>query len=142
MFDFSFPELLLILVVALVVIGPERLPRVARTMGYWLGRARAMFNSVRRDVEREAHLDELRQAGRDFRKDTDLGLNEDVMKDADADAGKKARRDGSPSGSPGAQGSGAGTRRRSIADDEGGDEPTDSAGAGKGKAGQGDHGDT
>lgn len=81
MFDISFPELLLILLVALLVIGPERLPRVARTMGMWVGRARAVFNSVRRDIEREAKLDELRKAERDFRKDLDLGLNEDAMKD-------------------------------------------------------------
>ncbi|SEO88193.1 Sec-independent protein translocase protein TatB [Aquisalimonas asiatica] len=80
MFDISFPEMLLILVVALVVIGPERLPRVARTMGMWVGRARSVFNSVKRDVEREARLDDLRKAERDFRKDLDLGLDEDVTK--------------------------------------------------------------
>lgn len=107
MFDFSFTELLLMLVVALVVIGPERLPRVARTMGYWVGRARAVFNSVKKDVEREARLDEIKDAERDFRRaerefrrDLDPGLNEDATK---------------PPGQ-GRRGSGA-SPRRSIADD-------------------------
>lgn len=119
MFDISFPELLLILVVALVVIGPERLPRVARTMGMWVGRARSVFNSVRRDVEREAQLDELRKAGQEFRKDVDLGLNEDVMKDEKGPkkgpkkAPKKANKSGSRRRtSPGAPADG------SIADED------------------------
>ena len=121
MFDISFVELLLILVVALVVIGPERLPRVARTMGFWVGRARSVFNSVRRDIEREARLDELKQAERDFRKDLDVGLNEDVMKDADDKGG------GNRSASPRRQGktdddsagaADAGNVPRSIADDD------------------------
>ena len=110
MFDISFPELLIILVVALLVIGPERLPRVARTMGLWVGRARSVFNSVRRDIEREAKLDELRKAEREFRKDLDLGLNEDVMKD---DSGPKKAKPGARKRKP--------TRPRaggSIADDD------------------------
>lgn len=110
MFDISFPEMLLILVVALVVIGPERLPRVARTMGLWVGRARSVFNSVKRDVEREAQLDELRKAERDFRKDLDLGLDEDLTKSerTNAPIGKSKT-----SGEGGAKG---GKQRPSIAD--------------------------
>jgi sec-independent protein translocase protein TatB len=60
MFDVGFWELALILVVALVVIGPERLPRVARTVGLWLGRARSAFNSVKADIDRELRAEELK----------------------------------------------------------------------------------
>lgn len=121
MFDISFVELLLILVVALVVIGPERLPRVARTMGFWVGRARSVFNSVRRDIEREARLDELKKAERDFRKDLDLGLDEDVTRDVDAKSGASrsasSRRE-NKAGDDSADTTSAGNAPRSIADDD------------------------
>ncbi len=145
MFDISFPELLLILVVALVVIGPERLPRVARTMGFWVGRARSVFNSVRRDIEREARIDELKQAERDFRKDLDLGLNEDLTKEDDgkASAGKAGAGGGRDKRKAGA---GAAAAPPSIADDDA-PETTPSAtvngdGDGDGERGKGDNGNT
>lgn len=61
MFDISFTELLLIGVVALVVIGPERLPKVARTVGHLLGRAQRYVNDVKGDIQREVELEELRK---------------------------------------------------------------------------------
>ncbi|MFN3629008.1 MAG: Sec-independent protein translocase protein TatB [Casimicrobiaceae bacterium] len=61
MFDLSFSELALIAVVALVVLGPEKLPRLARTAGHLLGRARSYANQVKSDIDREMHLDELRK---------------------------------------------------------------------------------
>jgi sec-independent protein translocase protein TatB len=61
MFDVGFGELVLIALVALVVIGPERLPRVARTAGLWLGRARRMIISVKADIEREMKAEELKE---------------------------------------------------------------------------------
>ena len=61
MFDISFTELMLIGVVALVVIGPERLPKVARTVGHLLGRAQRYVNDVKGDIQREVELDELRK---------------------------------------------------------------------------------
>lgn len=60
MFDVGFWELALISVVALVVIGPERLPRVARTVGLWLGKARSAFSSVKEDIDRELRAEELK----------------------------------------------------------------------------------
>jgi sec-independent protein translocase protein TatB len=60
MFDVGFWELAVIMVVALLVIGPERLPRVARTVGLWLGRARSAFNSVKSDIDRELRAEELK----------------------------------------------------------------------------------
>jgi sec-independent protein translocase protein TatB len=61
MFDFSFSELVVIMVVALIVIGPERLPKVARTMGHLWGRAQRYINGVRADIERDMQMDELKQ---------------------------------------------------------------------------------
>ncbi|MFQ6747460.1 Sec-independent protein translocase protein TatB, partial [Bordetella pertussis] len=61
MFDVSFTELMVIGVIALVVIGPERLPKVARTIGHLLGRAQRYVNDVKSDIRREIELDELRK---------------------------------------------------------------------------------
>ena len=61
MFDFGFAEMLVIGVVALLVIGPERLPSVARTVGGYVGRIRRFVNNVRSDVEREFRTDELQR---------------------------------------------------------------------------------
>jgi sec-independent protein translocase protein TatB len=61
MFDISFVELLTIGIVALVVIGPERLPGVARTVGHLLGRARRYVGDVKADINRELQLEELKK---------------------------------------------------------------------------------
>jgi sec-independent protein translocase protein TatB len=61
MFDIGFWELTVIGVVALLVIGPERLPRVARTAGLWMGRARRFVSSVKADIDRELAADELKK---------------------------------------------------------------------------------
>ncbi len=61
MFDIGFSELMVIAVVALVVIGPERLPKVARTLGHLFGRLQRYVNDVKADISREMELDELRK---------------------------------------------------------------------------------
>jgi sec-independent protein translocase protein TatB len=61
MFDVGFSEMLVIGVVALVVIGPEKLPRVARTLGHLMGRAQRYVNEVKRDIDREVQLEDLRK---------------------------------------------------------------------------------
>jgi|APHig6443717497_1056834.scaffolds.fasta_scaffold387296_1 sec-independent protein translocase protein TatB len=61
MFDVGFQELVLIGVVALLVVGPERLPRLARTAGLWLGRARRVLGSVKAEIDRELKADELKE---------------------------------------------------------------------------------
>jgi len=61
MFDIGFMELLLVGVVALVVVGPERLPGLARTAGAWLGRARAFVGTVKSDIDRELKAEELKR---------------------------------------------------------------------------------
>lgn len=65
MFDIGFGELLLVGVIALVVLGPERLPRAARTAGLWLGRARATAQRFTAEIDRELKAEELRQALRE-----------------------------------------------------------------------------
>ncbi|MDJ0778121.1 MAG: Sec-independent protein translocase protein TatB [Gammaproteobacteria bacterium] len=61
MFDMGFTEMMLIGIVALIVIGPERLPGVARTAGKYIGRLKRFVSSVRADVEQELRADELRE---------------------------------------------------------------------------------
>jgi sec-independent protein translocase protein TatB len=61
MFDVGFSELMVIAVVALIVIGPERLPKVARTMGHLVGRLQRYVNDVKADINREIELDELKK---------------------------------------------------------------------------------
>jgi len=61
MFDIGFSELLVIGVVALVVIGPEKLPRMARTIGHLAGRLQRYVADVKADINREVELDELRK---------------------------------------------------------------------------------
>jgi sec-independent protein translocase protein TatB len=72
MFDVGFSEMLVIAVVALIVIGPERLPKVARTLGHLWGRAQRYVNGVKADISRDMALEELRQ------------LKEKVQQEADA----------------------------------------------------------
>lgn len=62
MFDISFWELALIGVVALIVVGPERMPGLARATGLWLGKARRMLAEVKAEVDRELQLEELKQS--------------------------------------------------------------------------------
>lgn len=61
MFDIGFSELMVIAVVALIVIGPERLPKVARTVGLLFGRMQRYVNDVKADISREMALDDLRK---------------------------------------------------------------------------------
>ncbi len=68
MFDIGFSELVLIGVVALIVIGPERLPKVARTAGHLLARFNRYVSQVKADISREMELEELRKAGQQFKE--------------------------------------------------------------------------
>ncbi len=61
MFDIGGFELLLIAVVGLLVIGPERLPETLRTLGLWLGRLRRSFTSVKAEIEKEIGMDEVKR---------------------------------------------------------------------------------
>jgi len=61
MFDIGFSEIIFIMVIALVVVGPERLPRLARTAGLWVGKMRGLISSVKADIEQELATEELRK---------------------------------------------------------------------------------
>jgi len=61
MFDIGFSEIVVIAVVALIVIGPERLPKTARTLGHLFGRLQRYVNDVKSDISREMELEELRK---------------------------------------------------------------------------------
>ena len=61
MFDPSFFELIIICVVALLVLGPDRLPGAIKTLGLWIGRLRRSFNNIKREIEQEVGADEIRR---------------------------------------------------------------------------------
>lgn len=61
MFDIGFAELLLISLIALIVIGPKRLPETARFLGYWLGKLRRTIGRARHEMEREFGIDEIKR---------------------------------------------------------------------------------
>lgn len=71
MFDIGFPELVVVSVIALLVIGPEKLPETIRTLSLWVGRVQRSFTSIRREIESEIGADEIRQQLH----------NEDIMKE-------------------------------------------------------------
>lgn len=71
MFDVGFSEILVILLVALIVIGPERLPQVARTLGRWWGGLQRYVASVKQEVSKSAELAELEQAKREMQRETE-----------------------------------------------------------------------
>jgi len=61
MFDFGFWEMMVVMVVALLVVGPERLPALASKIGGWVGKAKRFARSVKSDIRREFHTEEMRQ---------------------------------------------------------------------------------
>jgi sec-independent protein translocase protein TatB len=61
MFDIGFSEIILVFVVMLLVVGPERLPRVARTAGLWIGKMRGFVATVKADIDRELATEELKK---------------------------------------------------------------------------------
>lgn len=81
MFDIGFSEMLVIAVVALIVIGPERLPKVARTLGHLFGRMQRYVNDVKSDISREMELDELRKLQatvEDAARAIETGVNREI----------------------------------------------------------------
>ena len=71
MFDVAFSELVVIAIVALVVIGPEKLPKVARTLGLLLGRLRRYVANVKSDIEREMQFEDLQKLQQEIKQDVD-----------------------------------------------------------------------
>lgn len=99
MFDIGFAELVIIGVVALIVIGPERLPEAIRTASAWLNRLRRGFNDIKQEVQQELHNDavlrEIRESGEKLRREAETLKNdlrgplEDTDAELRADAGRQ-----------------------------------------------------
>ncbi|NNG11649.1 MAG: twin-arginine translocase subunit TatB [Halobacteria archaeon] len=62
MFDIGFFEVIFIMIITLLVVGPERLPKVARTAGLWMGKIRGFVTSVKADIDKELATEELKRA--------------------------------------------------------------------------------
>jgi sec-independent protein translocase protein TatB len=99
MFDIGFSEMLVLAVVALVVLGPERLPKVARTAGEWMGKLRRYVDDVKSDINRQMELSELKDlksqvtdAARDLESSVQTSVSglqssfDDVQKSLDGSA--------------------------------------------------------
>ena len=84
MFDIGFWELALIGVVALLVVGPDRLPALARMVGLWVGRVRRYVSTVRDDIEREIQADELKKM---LEKPDELSSLQDIVDETTATIG-------------------------------------------------------
>jgi len=96
MFDIGFTEILIIGLVALVVIGPSRLPEAMRSTAMWIGRAKRMMGNVRRDLENEIGIDEIRQ---DLRNEKIMaGLKDDAIADEEERLAKEKTQAQSPHG--------------------------------------------
>lgn len=106
MFDFGFSELVVIGVVMLIVVGPERLPKVARTAGHLLGRLQRYVSDVKSDIQREMQLEELKKLQQQVHEqaqslessvrsqmasvESDLGAAVEEVKDLPAQVGSTA----------------------------------------------------
>ena len=103
MFDIGFAELIIISVVGLLVIGPERLPGAIRTASVWLGRMRRGFNDIKREVQQELHNDEvmqeLRRTSEQVKQHTD-DLRKGLTGDEAADDAGEQERDTQPAATP------------------------------------------
>ena len=137
MFDIGFSELLVIAVVALVVLGPERLPKAARFAGLWVRRARNQWDSVKQELERELHAEEIKRQFDDVKtsmRDTESQLRasgeavrreaeqmrQDVARHGDGVAATAAAAaDGEPVMTGPAPGSPASVAQHVVAPDEG-----------------------
>jgi len=78
MFDIGFFEICLIAIIALVVIGPEKLPRVARIIGMWLGRAQGMVKTVKYEIDEQLRMEELKQSMQKQKDTIESEVNESI----------------------------------------------------------------
>jgi sec-independent protein translocase protein TatB len=101
MFELGFGELMVIAIVALVVLGPERLPKAARFTGLWIRRARAHWHSVKSELERELEAEEIKRSLHETEaavRKTETQLNEEITSlHREAEAIRRDPETGSPS---------------------------------------------
>lgn len=91
MFDVGFSEIMLIMAIALIVVGPERLPKLARTVGRWIGKARTIVASVKSEVEREIRVEELKKSIQQQTSIDELKALGDDMKAVKTDVDRAGR---------------------------------------------------
>ena len=99
MFDIGATELLLVAIIGLVVVGPERLPRLARTVGLWVKKLRGQVTSIQKDINRELELEDLKRQlearggglkMEDITGDDPLGLNQSSTTQAEKNERSKS----------------------------------------------------
>ena len=92
MFDFGFWELAIVMVVALLVVGPERLPSLAGQIGEWVGKAKRMMASVRSDIESEIKAAELKEILE--KQQNEIGELKNMLKDTQTEVEKSFEEEG------------------------------------------------
>jgi sec-independent protein translocase protein TatB len=115
MFDIGFTELLIVAVVALIVVGPERLPTAVRTVGMWVGRIRRTLGNVQKEISEELRVDEMRKAAKeqqeqlesqidDMQKPFSESLREEILvpdsKSSASSSGAESESAGKPADKP------------------------------------------
>jgi len=113
MFDISFPELVVVCVIALLVMGPERMPGALRTLGLWVGRISRTFTAMKTEIEREIGMDEIRRQlhneavmdqikrlERDVRGESANGSNHPQAPHAEVKAPESVHTDAQPAAAP------------------------------------------
>lgn len=100
MFDVGIWEVALLLVIAMVVVGPDRLPKLATTLGRWTGKIRRMAQTIQRDIDRQIALEDQEQlktsidSMRKNMSDASQALNQDVMTDSKQPSAETHTKDG------------------------------------------------
>ncbi len=81
MFDISFWELFISGVIALIILGPERLPKAAKTIGVWVGKAKRSFNAIKQDIDHELQMEELKKQLQEQKQQIEQDSSIDSIKD-------------------------------------------------------------
>jgi sec-independent protein translocase protein TatB len=93
MFDIGFSEIVLIMVIALIVVGPERLPRLARSTGLWIGKIRGLVASVKAEIDHELAAEELRKT---LAKQAEVPELEEIIEQVRGNASSRTKAKAAP----------------------------------------------
>ncbi|KZY61847.1 MULTISPECIES: Sec-independent protein translocase protein TatB [unclassified Oleiphilus] len=78
MFDIGFLEIIIVAIISLLVLGPERLPKAAATIGKWIGKARRLTSTLSQEIDRQVEIEELREQLK--KQGNSLDINDDANK--------------------------------------------------------------
>lgn len=115
MFDIGFLELLIIGVVGLLVLGPERLPKAARTVGLWIGKIKRTVSGMQREINAQLEAEELRQKLNEQQKKLDAGLGK-ARRDVESFVESSASKDDARTTPPGTVSSSGEDKTRDAAE--------------------------